>query len=274
MTTVPLARRLAGPSFSLNVRYDQAFMTKRRTRSSADICVGKNVKTDFTSEYEVFDVAEGEILVSKFQPGRLSDGYARCFSTINGWQKDYDIKGKDADSCKRTREALLKDVQFIGVAVTPHKSEKIQKFDQGFVACVSGVVTVVNESGQTLHPGMPLAIGVCQSYPRQHGIHNKKIRFCFRKAEKGDDIVGKALSYSHSAGSTVDILLHPQRTTLRKEDADREWMKEAFAKNFEESEDFKGWGKERKVAERELENKERRKKGMQPLRGDDSEDDL
>ena len=223
MTTVPLARRLAGPSFSLNVRYDQAFMTKRRTRSSADICVGKNVKTDFTSEYEVFDVAEGEILVSKFQPGRLSDGYARCFSTVNGWQKDYaklrkvpDKDRKDPEVCKVNREQLLKDVQFIGVAVTPHKSEKIQKFDQGFVACVSGVVTVVNESGETLHPGMPLAIGVCQSYPRQHGIHNKKIRFCFRKAEKGDDIVGKALSYSHSAGSTVDILLHPQRTTLRR----------------------------------------------------------
>ena len=26
--SVPLARRLAGPSFSLNVRYDQAWMTK------------------------------------------------------------------------------------------------------------------------------------------------------------------------------------------------------------------------------------------------------
>ena len=222
MSTVPLARRLAGPSFSLNVRYDQAFMTKRRTRSSADIGVGVNVKTDFTSEYEVFDVAEGEILVSKFQPGRLSDGYARCFSSVNGWQKNYakldgapDNQKKTEEYCEYNRNALLDDVQFIGVAVTPHKSEKIQKFDQGFVACVSGVVTVVNESGETLHPGMPLAIGVCQSYPRQHGIHSKKIRFCFRKAVIGDEVVGKALSYSHKAGSTVDILIHPQRTTLR-----------------------------------------------------------
>ena len=230
MTTVPLARRLAGPSFSLNVRYDQAFMTKRRTRSSADICVGKNVKTDFTSEYEVFDVAEGEILVSKFQPGRLSDGYARCFSSVNGWQKDYAEQSgrfqpedkKKKDYCDFNRKALLDDVQFIGVAVTPHKSEKIQKFDQGFVACVSGVVTVVNESGDTLHPGMPLAIGVCQSYPRQHGIHSKKIRFCFRKAVEGDEVVGKALSYSHKASSTVDILLHPQRTTLRRGPEDEE----------------------------------------------------
>lgn len=250
MTTVPLARRLAGPSFSLNVRYDQAFMTKRRNHSSADICVGPNVKTDFTSEYEVFDVAEGEILMSKFQPGRLSDGYARCFSTINGWQKNYGIDGKDADSCTRTREALLRDVQFIGVAVTPHRTEKIQKFDQGFVACVSGVVTVVNESGQTLHPGMPLAVGVCQSYPRQHGIHNKKIRFCFKKAEKGDVIVGKALSYSHKMGSTVDILLHPQRST-RREDEDKAWVLRCIEAEFERKAD-RTWSEERKKLEAAL----------------------
>ena len=110
------------------------------------------------------------------------------------------------------RRELLRDVKFIGVAVTPHKAEKIQKFDQGFVACVSGVITVVNESGETLHPGMPLTIGVCTSYPRQHGIHNKKVRFCFRKAGPEDPVVGKALSYSQKSGSTVDILLHPQRT--------------------------------------------------------------
>lgn len=266
MTTVPLARRLAGPSFSLNVRYDQAFMTKRRNHSSADICVGPNVKTDFTSEYEVFDVAEGEILMSKFQPGRLSDGYARCFSTINGWQKNY-VDGKDADSCTKTREALLKDVQFIGVAVTPHRTEKIQKFDQGFVACVSGVVTVVNESGQTLHPGMPLAVGVCQSYPRQHGIHNKKIRFCFKKAEKGDDIVGKALSYSHKMGSTVDILLHPQRST-RREDEDKAWVLRRFEADTENEAGFVGWAGLRKKMERaDL------RKQMQRADAEDEEED-
>lgn len=217
MTTVPLARRLAGPKFSLNVRYDQAFMTKRRSKSCKDIGVGKNIKTDFTSEYEVFDVAEGEILVSKDQPGRLSDGYARCFSTVNGWQKDYaaeagrDRSRDEAEYLRINREGIIKDVQFIGIAVTPHKTEKIQKFDQGFVACVSGIQTVVNESGSTLHPGMPLTIDVCQKYPLQHGIHNKKVRFCFRKAEQGEPIVAKALSYSHGNGATVDILLHPQR---------------------------------------------------------------
>jgi hypothetical protein len=206
MSTIKLARRLAGPSFSLNVRYDQAYMTKRRSRSSKDIGISPNIKTDFTSEYEVFDVAEGEILVSKDQPGRLSDGYARCFSSVNGWQGA--LAG--ADEAAKRRD-LCSKVKFIGVAVTPHKTEKIQKFDQGFVACVSGVLTVVNESGETLHPGTPLTFDVCKEYPKQHGIHSKKIRFCFRRAREDEPIVAKALSYSQKMGSTVDILLHPQR---------------------------------------------------------------
>ena len=206
MSTIKLARRLAGPSFSLNVRYDQAYMTKRRTKSSQDIGISKNVRTDFTSEYEVFDVAEGEILVSKDQPGRLSDGYARCFSSVNGWQGA--LSGADEEAKRRD---LCSKVKFIGVAVTPHKSKKIQKFDQGFVACVSGVLTVVNESGETLHPGTPLTFDVCKDYPKQHGIHNKKIRFCFRKAKPDEKVVAKALSYSQKTNSTVDILLHPQR---------------------------------------------------------------
>ena len=62
--SVPLARRLAGPSFSLNVRYDQAWMTKRREQARQELKIGE-CKCDFVSEYEVFDVAEGEILVSK-----------------------------------------------------------------------------------------------------------------------------------------------------------------------------------------------------------------
>ena len=75
--TTPLARRLAGPSFSLNVRFDQAYMTKRREGARQALKLGE-CKLDFVSEYEVFDVAEGEILVSKDQPGRISDGSPAC----------------------------------------------------------------------------------------------------------------------------------------------------------------------------------------------------
>ena len=200
--SVPLARRLAGPSFSLNVRYDQAWMTKRKEQARHDLKIGE-CKLDYVAEREVFDVAEGEILVSKMAPGRISDGFARVFSSVNGWRSVSNQLGDDAK-----KEAIKEKCQFIGVAVTGHKAEKIAKFDQGFVACVSGVITVMNESSETMHPGTPLTWDVSGKYPTQHGIHSKKVRFHFRKAEPGESIVAKALSYSKK-NTTVDILLHP-----------------------------------------------------------------
>ena len=206
--SVPLARRLAGPSFSLNVRYDQAWMTKRREQARQELKIGE-CKCDFVSEYEVFDVAEGEILVSKQAPGRISDGYARVFSTINGWQGMPLATRQGSDEDKK--KWIKSKCKFIGVAVTGHKAEKISKFDQGFVACISGIITVMNESPDTLHPGALLTWEVSDKYPIQHGIHARKVRFRFKKAGPDDEIVGKVLSYSKK-GSTVDILLHPVKS--------------------------------------------------------------
>ena len=206
--SVPLARRLAGPSFSLNVRYDQAWMTKRREQARQELKIGE-CKCDFVSEYEVFDVAEGEILVSKQAPGRISDGYARVFSTVNGWQGLPLAVRQGSDEEKK--KEIKKRCKFIGVAVTGHKAEKISKFDQGFVACVSGIITVMNESPDTLHPGALLTWEVSDKYPIQHGIHARKVRFRFKKAGPDDEVVGKVLSYSKK-GSTVDILLHPVKS--------------------------------------------------------------
>jgi len=203
--SVPLARRLAGPSFSLNVRYDQAWMTKRKEQASQPLTIGET-KVDFVADREVFDVKEAEILVSKTSPGRISDGYARVFSSINGWMGM--PAAANTDDLKK--EFIRGKVKFVGIAVTGHQAMKIAKFDQGFVACISGIVTVMNESAETMHPGTPLTFDVCSKYPIQHGIHSRKVRFHFRKALDGDPVVAKALSYSKK-GSTVDILLHPQK---------------------------------------------------------------
>lgn len=200
--SVPLARRLAGPSFSHNVRYDQAWMTKRKQSARQELQLGE-CKADYVSEREVFDVAEGEILVSKQAPSRISDGYARVFSSVNGWRGVDNGLGL-ADK----KDAIKEKCQFVGVAVTGHRAEKIAKFDQGFVACISGIITVMNESQETLHPGTPLTWDVSTKYPIQHGIHARKVRFHFRKAGGGEEVVAKALSYSKK-NSTVDILLHP-----------------------------------------------------------------
>lgn len=206
--SVPLARRLAGPSFSLNVRYDQAWMTKRKEQASQAIKLGET-KLDFVADREVFDVKEAEILVSKRSPGRISDGFARVFSSVNGWQgMPVAVRNGNDDNMKKM---WIKDkVKFVGIAVTGHRAQKIAKFDQGFVACISGIVTVMNESSDTMHPGAPLTFDVCSKYPIQHGIHARKVRFHFRKAVGNEPVVGKALSYSKK-GSTVDILLHPQK---------------------------------------------------------------
>ena len=208
--SAPLARRLAGPSFSLNVRYDQAWMTKRKEQASQPIQLGET-KVDFVADREVFDVKEAEILVSKRSPGRISDGFARVFSSVNGWQGMplADRQGTDADK----KRHIMGKVKFVGIAVTGHRTQKIAKFDQGFVACISGIVTVMNESSETMHPGAPLTFDVCSKYPIQHGIHARKVRFHFRKALPGESVVAKALSYSKK-GSTVDILLHPQKYTI------------------------------------------------------------
>lgn len=202
--TTPLARRLAGPSFSYNVRFDQQSMTKRREGATVPLTL-QNADCTFVSEYEVFDVKEGEILVAKKQPGRVADGFCRCFSSINGWD-DRNILATLPLAQKKKK--ITEKLKFVGVAVTEHKAKRIAKMDQGFVAAASAITTVINNSKETFHPGMLLTWDVCHDFPVQHGIHSKKIQFMFRKANDGEDIVGRVLSYSKPK-STVDILLHP-----------------------------------------------------------------
>ena len=202
--TTPLARRLAGPSFSYNVRFDQQSMTKRREGATVPLTL-QNADCTFVSEYEVFDVKEGEILVAKKQPGRVADGFCRCFSSINGWD------GRNIGAgltLAQKKKMITEKLKFVGVAVTEHKAKRIAKMDQGFVAAASAITTVINNSKETFHPGMLLTWDVCHDFPVQHGIHAKKIQFMFRKANDGEDIVGRVLSYSKPK-STVDILLHP-----------------------------------------------------------------
>ena len=221
--TTPLARRLAGPSFSFNVRFDQQLMTKRREGATVPLKL-KNADCTFVSEYEVFDVKEGEVLVAKKQPGRVADGFCRCFSSINGWndrnlmQRYNEFLGTDAgkaaseDTKLAFKKGLIKSkLKFIGIAVTEHKAMRIAKMDQGFVAMASGITTVINNSKDTFHPGMLLTWDVCHDYPVQHGIHSKKIQFMFRKRVGDEPVVARALSYSKPK-STADILIHPVHT--------------------------------------------------------------
>lgn len=240
-------KRLAGPAFYVNVRFDQHSMNTRRERRGQKLGDFDSVRYNFVADHEVFDVKEGEILVSRRSGSRIQDGFPRCLSSFNGWD---DVAVPDpavgagqaalvaaypanvrntlrglhtaaGPQHVKMADAFLRDaligtdkVQFLGIAATEHKAEKVAKFDQGFVACVEGVRTVINESGETLHPGDKLTYDLPVRRPQEEGIHDQKVRLRFRKHRGAEDIhkpvVGKAMSYSRN-GNRVDILLHPQK---------------------------------------------------------------
>ena len=76
-------KRLAGPGFHVNVRFDDAHIRLCRTGSGgADI---KNRGFNKTHSSELFDVKEGELLLAK-KRSHTRDGFSRCFSSLNGYQ--------------------------------------------------------------------------------------------------------------------------------------------------------------------------------------------
>jgi len=224
-----LSKRLAGPAFYINVKFDQATATKNKEGSAATIQRNDpRLYHHVVNEPELFDIKEGEILYCCKSTAR--DGFARVLSSLNGTNVD---KSK---------------MKFIGIAQTEHKYDKKLNIDQGLVACVSGVVTVLNESSGTIHPGDMLVLGNPEHGATQHGIHPKKMRFIFERESprvhvdedieeavrnfyEDDNVlvadliaqiqqsvaatrpryIAKALSYAKK-GERLDILLHPRQT--------------------------------------------------------------
>ena len=145
MTTIPLARRLAGrSSHSMSVRsslYSNAELNPAKI-------LGARTCEQILLQYEVFDVT-GEILVAKTSPVACPTGTRVLFhdqrmakiTTKNMCSAMADhLKGDIAISKEEwNRRELLRDVKFIGVAVT--QSRKVQKFDR--MRLRQRVITVV-----------------------------------------------------------------------------------------------------------------------------------
>ena len=114
----------------------------------------------------------------------------------------------------------MEQVQFVGVATTEYKPSKAYS-EQGFVAQVGGVTTLINEGEDTIRPGDKVAIGVNlttgRMLTRDKGIPREKIRFCIKKALVGNDLVLKAV-----ADSQCELSADPQAI----KDAEKE-LKEA-----------------------------------------------
>lgn len=170
-------KRIAGPGFHVNVRYDDATVSQMRTNLSSNPKI-KTARSD-----EVYDIKEMELLVSRKDGAMYYDGYTHCFSAVNGYPN---TAGLNETALKNK---ILGEVRFVGVAVTEYKPTKAYS-EQGFVSQIGGVVTLINESKGTIFPGekvkLGLELGLNRNITRDKGIPREKVRFCIEKAT--DDI--------------------------------------------------------------------------------------
>lgn len=178
-------KRIAGPGFHVNVRYDDE--TAAQMRSG----ITSNPNLPRSNSDESYDVKEMELLVTKRVSAMYRDGYTHCFSMLNGYT-DKDLGNKTGEDLE---SAILKNLKFVGVAVTEYKPSKAYS-EQGFVAQVGGVVTLLNESSETIKPGQKVRIGVelniRRNITRDKGIPREKIRFCIKPAVDTDKMIEEA----------------------------------------------------------------------------------
>lgn len=138
-----------------------------------------NENLKFTSNDEVFDVRAGEVLVSSHtESGFSPHGRGFVFSSLNGYTS---VVGESDP-----REALYKsDIKFAGLCQSDFVSSNQALQEQGLAVQCSGVKTILNESGQTIHFGQKLILDVPDpniGMPKKQrkGIPNEKVRFILR----------------------------------------------------------------------------------------------
>jgi len=176
--------RIAGPGFHLNVRYDDQTMAEAMSvrPTTSELQLGRTRR-------ENFDVKENELLVCMKAGAMYHDGYTHCFSMANGLKSE--MVGP-----KEIAQDILSKVQYVGVAATEYKPTKAYS-EQGFVAQVGGVVTLLNEGPDQLKPGDSVSLGlnlkINKRLTRDKGIPRDKIRFCLVKTKIGDEMIEQAV---------------------------------------------------------------------------------
>lgn len=233
----PLARPT---SFDINVSFD--------IRHYQNVKYGNVINPYFNAVTtgEAFHVMEGEILM-KYKKGQgvtYRDHQLHAFSFANGLKvpnailnsslvnsaSSNDAAVVDGDNNinvgRATRQAVLGQLDFAGIAVTGFKPE-VDVFEQGFVSTLGGLNTIFNNGRDTIHAGdilavdLPETVGPNRAKRRalQTGVPSEKLQFVVRPFEKmvadygvnpselSSYIIGTALSYSR-AGQPVDIVLH------------------------------------------------------------------
>jgi len=147
-------------SYDYNVRYDlRRKMETKNNRNGFDGLFAAPIHD------ESYDVMEGETLMSINKSQAYRDGAIHCFSFANGLGADIPsglkraLDGPDNDARKTarslTRYIIMSQLQLVGVAVTNFdaKRNSAQDMQQGFVANLSGLNTIVNTGDSQIRPG-------------------------------------------------------------------------------------------------------------------------
>lgn len=171
-------KRLAGPAFYLNVKYDQNLMYSQMSNASSGDKLGLNDQTGRIA-YENFDIKEGELVFTKKVAASRSSTDAYVISSLNG-ANDIEDKDQSEDAMKME---LVEKYKFLGVAQTEHVAKKQFEVDQGLVTCVGGVVTIQNDHSSTVHPGDRLVVDIPDLNKPIRGVPRTKKRFCLRPAK-------------------------------------------------------------------------------------------
>lgn len=185
------AKRVAGPGFHVNVKMDQFQIATMRGRNGD---VRQSSLIPSSSQPEIYDIKEQEILVAKKTSGSMyHDGYTHVFSVVNG----YDV-GPNAFDAQTIKDKILNEVRFVGIATTEQKADD-KLIDQGCVATVGGVVTVLNNGTEPIHPTQKVKLDINlspsrASITREKGIPRQKVRFSFAPADDDLTLIGKALN--------------------------------------------------------------------------------
>lgn len=208
--------RIAAPGFHINVRYDDQNMARALSSggtTATSLSPGKN-------RVENYDVKEQELLVCMKSSTMYHDGYTHCFSSANGFPMTPTESGEADSSPEAAEEFVLDKVQFVGVATTEYKPSKAYS-EQGFVAQVGGVATLINEGEDTIKPGDKVALGlnlkIGRKVTRDKGIPRDKIRFCLVKAGTKKKMVQAALTCIESTPASKTEIREAQKKLARAE---------------------------------------------------------
>lgn len=183
-------KRVAGPGFHVNVKMDQFQIATMRGRNGM---TNQSSLLPSSSHPEMYDIKEQELLVAKRTSGSMyHDGYTHVFSALNGYDVGNRAKKRDII------DFILSDVKFVGIATTEQKADD-RLIDQGCVATVAGVQTIINNGSKPIHPTQKVMLDINlepgrASITREEGIPRQKVRFSVRPADDDLAIIKKAAS--------------------------------------------------------------------------------